>query len=473
MIDETMLEAEEKMDKALDVAREDMASIRTGRATPNAFARLTVDYYGTPTPIPQLACQDVEGAEARRGLRGDEDEGGRAAHDPASDRGRHGGRCRGRRRRWNRCRPLAVGRRGARASVELQEPGGPLLGVEPAPGVVRHERLEGEHAGGRAEGAVEPGGHALPGLGEAVVSDEGLHPGVGGGHVRHHVLLGEGGARGASGVHGHRGQAQRRVLDHAAGHLEGAEPVKAGEPGVRASVVGEDLGDVQRRAHPGGGGRHLGVGVEVASAQPRGIVADGAVDAHPALHGGELLVAAAADRAGDVAEEQDVRLGRERAVDARERRVVRPERDVDARGAARTLLVEAQHAGVAAVHHQVVEVDDRAVGVLEQHRIVGQPHGQLGPGPAQQAQHRPGRGGGSEDDHPVGPEVPDGGQVGLQGAGQGVVRAEAVSVVESARGEDLVAGRAERARQRLRNVRLEDRVEEDDPHVSPSRRGRR
>jgi ribosome recycling factor len=63
MIDEALFEAEEKMEKAVDVARSDMASIRTGRATPNAFARLTVDYYGAPTPIPQLASVNI--AEAR------------------------------------------------------------------------------------------------------------------------------------------------------------------------------------------------------------------------------------------------------------------------------------------------------------------------------------------------------------------------------------------------------------------------
>jgi len=55
VIDETLLEAEEKMDKAVAVAKEDFAGIRTGRATPAMFNKITVDYYGTPTPIPQLA----------------------------------------------------------------------------------------------------------------------------------------------------------------------------------------------------------------------------------------------------------------------------------------------------------------------------------------------------------------------------------------------------------------------------------
>ncbi len=55
MIDETLLEAEEKMDKAVTVAREDFGTIRTGRATPAMFAKVMVDYYGTLTPVNQLA----------------------------------------------------------------------------------------------------------------------------------------------------------------------------------------------------------------------------------------------------------------------------------------------------------------------------------------------------------------------------------------------------------------------------------
>jgi ribosome recycling factor len=55
MIDETLLEAEEKMDKAVSVAKEDFAGIRTGRATPSMFNKIVVDYYGTMTPVPQMA----------------------------------------------------------------------------------------------------------------------------------------------------------------------------------------------------------------------------------------------------------------------------------------------------------------------------------------------------------------------------------------------------------------------------------
>jgi ribosome recycling factor len=55
VIDETLLEAEEKMNKAIEVAKEDFASIRTGRASAAMFAKIFVDYYGSPTPLQQLA----------------------------------------------------------------------------------------------------------------------------------------------------------------------------------------------------------------------------------------------------------------------------------------------------------------------------------------------------------------------------------------------------------------------------------
>ena len=55
MIDETLFEAEEKMEKAVEVAKEDFAGIRTGRANPGMFNKLLVNYYGAPTPLQQLA----------------------------------------------------------------------------------------------------------------------------------------------------------------------------------------------------------------------------------------------------------------------------------------------------------------------------------------------------------------------------------------------------------------------------------
>ena len=59
MIDEALFDAEEKMEKAVAVARDDLASIRTGRANPGMFSRVVVDYYGSPTPITQLCSVNV------------------------------------------------------------------------------------------------------------------------------------------------------------------------------------------------------------------------------------------------------------------------------------------------------------------------------------------------------------------------------------------------------------------------------
>ncbi len=63
MLDETMFEAEEKMEKALEVAKEDFAAIRTGRVVPGMFNKILVDYYGAPTPLQQLAS--FQSPEAR------------------------------------------------------------------------------------------------------------------------------------------------------------------------------------------------------------------------------------------------------------------------------------------------------------------------------------------------------------------------------------------------------------------------
>lgn len=55
MISEVLAETKEKMEKAVEHAHEQFGSIRTGRANPALFDRLLVDYYGTPTPMGQLA----------------------------------------------------------------------------------------------------------------------------------------------------------------------------------------------------------------------------------------------------------------------------------------------------------------------------------------------------------------------------------------------------------------------------------
>ncbi len=59
MIDETLLEGEEKMQKAVQVAKDDLATVRTGRANPAMFSGIVVDYYGSPTPLNQLASINV------------------------------------------------------------------------------------------------------------------------------------------------------------------------------------------------------------------------------------------------------------------------------------------------------------------------------------------------------------------------------------------------------------------------------
>jgi ribosome recycling factor len=59
VIDETLFEAEEKMEKAVAVTREDLNTVRTGRANPSMFSRIVVDYYGSPTPLNQLASVSV------------------------------------------------------------------------------------------------------------------------------------------------------------------------------------------------------------------------------------------------------------------------------------------------------------------------------------------------------------------------------------------------------------------------------
>jgi ribosome recycling factor len=55
VIEEELFEAEEKMEKAVVVAKEEFAGIRTGRAHPAMFAKITAEYYGTQTPVNQLA----------------------------------------------------------------------------------------------------------------------------------------------------------------------------------------------------------------------------------------------------------------------------------------------------------------------------------------------------------------------------------------------------------------------------------
>jgi ribosome recycling factor len=55
VIDDTLLEAEEKMERAIEHAKEEFAAIRTGRANAGMFSKIVIDYYGSPTPLPQMA----------------------------------------------------------------------------------------------------------------------------------------------------------------------------------------------------------------------------------------------------------------------------------------------------------------------------------------------------------------------------------------------------------------------------------
>lgn len=63
MTSEVLAEASDKMHKAVDVAKDDFSSVRTGRANPALFQKILVDYYGTPTSLEQLA--GLQNADAR------------------------------------------------------------------------------------------------------------------------------------------------------------------------------------------------------------------------------------------------------------------------------------------------------------------------------------------------------------------------------------------------------------------------
>lgn len=51
MYKETIKTAGEKMDKTLSVIQKDLSTLRAGRANPQILDKITVDYYGTPTPL--------------------------------------------------------------------------------------------------------------------------------------------------------------------------------------------------------------------------------------------------------------------------------------------------------------------------------------------------------------------------------------------------------------------------------------
>jgi ribosome recycling factor len=63
MIDEVLSDASTRMGKTIEALRKDLASVRTGRATPTLVENIKVDYYGTPTPLKQMAT--ISAPEAR------------------------------------------------------------------------------------------------------------------------------------------------------------------------------------------------------------------------------------------------------------------------------------------------------------------------------------------------------------------------------------------------------------------------
>lgn len=63
MIADVMDEAASRMDRAVEAAKDDFSTVRTGRANPQLFQKVLVDYYGSPTPLAQLAS--INSPEAR------------------------------------------------------------------------------------------------------------------------------------------------------------------------------------------------------------------------------------------------------------------------------------------------------------------------------------------------------------------------------------------------------------------------
>ncbi len=63
MIADVLADAGARMDRAVEAAKEDFATVRTGRANPQLFQKILVDYYGTATPLAQLAS--INSPEAR------------------------------------------------------------------------------------------------------------------------------------------------------------------------------------------------------------------------------------------------------------------------------------------------------------------------------------------------------------------------------------------------------------------------
>jgi ribosome recycling factor len=63
LIDELLADAKDRMQKSVESTRGELATVRTGRASPHLLDRIVVDYYGSPTPLKQLA--NVAASDAR------------------------------------------------------------------------------------------------------------------------------------------------------------------------------------------------------------------------------------------------------------------------------------------------------------------------------------------------------------------------------------------------------------------------
>ena len=62
-IDDLLKSTQDKMTKAIDATQHEFGIVRTGRANPLLLERIQLDYYGTPTPIPQMANISVQGGQ--------------------------------------------------------------------------------------------------------------------------------------------------------------------------------------------------------------------------------------------------------------------------------------------------------------------------------------------------------------------------------------------------------------------------
>jgi ribosome recycling factor len=63
LIDDLLKDAKDRMGKSVESSRNELATVRTGRASPHLLDRITVDYYGSPTPLKQLA--NIAASDAR------------------------------------------------------------------------------------------------------------------------------------------------------------------------------------------------------------------------------------------------------------------------------------------------------------------------------------------------------------------------------------------------------------------------